>query len=58
MDYTQIGVSAAVVIVVIAFLAEMRMSRREFLKTIENHLAHSTKAIDQLCSWLKGKMGD
>ena len=55
--YEQIGVAAAIVIVVLAFLAEMRVSRREFLKTIQNHLDHSTTAINELREWLKGRMG-
>lgn len=56
IDWTQIGVSAAVVVVVLAFLYEIRLARGEFLKTMRNHLDHNTKVIEKLHNWLIGKM--
>lgn len=37
-----------VVVVVIMFLRENRIMRREFLKTIENHLDHNTKVVTDI----------
>lgn len=65
MEWIELGLGGGIVIVTLGFLAFLKGERKDrketrdsFLDTIRNHMDHNTKAINQLCAWLKGKMGD
>jgi hypothetical protein len=54
MDWTQLGIAALVVIVVLAFLRFLKSEREDraveregLVKTIENHINHNTEVQDE-----------